>query len=257
MNIIQTPSPNFNSRENHAIDMLVLHYTGMRSGAAALDRLCQAEAKVSAHYLVEEDGRIFQLVAEEHRAWHAGVSYWRGHTNINQRSIGIEIVNPGHDYGYRDFPKAQMEAVTELCQAIVKRHPIPARNVVAHSDIAPVRKQDPGELFDWKGLASQYIGLWPSIAAIPSHYDAPEHKLHYYGYDINDIPSTITAFQRHFRPQLLSAIWDGECEAILQALLKVADENSDLPYTFIQETSLALKDEVITPFIFTEPKPEK
>ncbi len=163
MKIIPCPSPNFNDREGHTIDMLVLHYTGMRSADDARDKLCNAmsDKKVSAHYLVDEDGTIYAMVDESMRAWHAGVSYWRGHTNINQRSIGIEIVNPGHEFGYRPFPKPQMEAVAELCKDILSRRAIPARNVVGHSDVAPERKQDPGELFDWKFLAEHGVGLWP------------------------------------------------------------------------------------------------
>lgn len=156
------PSPNFDSREGQNIDMLVLHYTDMATAKEALEKLCDPAAKVSAHYLVEEDGTVHALVPEEMRAWHAGVSSWRGHTNINQRSIGIEIANPGHRLGYRPFPKPQMEAVAKLCRNILSRHDIPARNVVAHSDVAPTRKKDPGELFDWKGLAEQGVGLWPN-----------------------------------------------------------------------------------------------
>ncbi len=161
MNIIDCPSPNFDSREGHVVDMLVLHYTGMKTGDEAKSRLCDPAAKVSAHYMVEEDGTVFRLIDEQCRAWHAGLSSWRGHTNINQRSIGIEIVNPGHEFGYRPFPKAQMEAVAALCRDILSRHPIPKRNVVAHSDIAPLRKEDPGELFDWEFLAKRDVGLWP------------------------------------------------------------------------------------------------
>jgi len=123
--------------------MLVLHYTGMQSAEAALARLCDRAAKVSSHYVVDEDGSVYALVAEPNRAWHAGVSFWRGVTGLNDRSIGIEIVNPGHEFGYRPFPPAQMQAVRALCQGILRRWPgIEARNVVAHSDIAPNRKQD-------------------------------------------------------------------------------------------------------------------
>lgn len=210
------PSPNCNSRDGHDIDMLVLHYTGMRNGAAAIDRLCDETAHVSAHYVVEEDGSIYQLVAEEDRAWHAGVSFWRGHTNINQRSIGIEIVNPGHEYGYRAFPHVQMDAVAALCKDILSRHEILARNVVGHSDVAPTRKQDPGELFDWQWLAGQGIGLFPTLT---SGATAPAEKLAEYGYDVSDMPATITAFQRHFRPKSLSRQWDSECEMLLAGLL--------------------------------------
>src|SRR5262245_22906182 len=142
--------------------MLVLHYTGMKTGAEAIARLCDPAAKVSSHYVVEEDGRVFKLAAESERAWHAGVSSWRGASNINARWIGIEIVKPGHEFGYRDFPMAQMAAVGELARAIIARHKIPARNVVGHSDVAPARKEAPGERFDWGFLAAHGVGLWPS-----------------------------------------------------------------------------------------------
>ena len=156
------PSPNYDSRGGASVDMLVLHYTGMPTAEDAIVRLCDTNARVSAHYVVDEDGLVFQLVEEQYRAWHAGVSGWRGNTNINARSIGIEIVNPGHEFGYRPFPAVQMQAVTALCKAVLGRHSIPARNVVGHSDIAPERKEDPGELFDWVRLAREGIGLWPN-----------------------------------------------------------------------------------------------
>ena len=158
----QLHSPNFSSRDNAPVSLLVLHYTGMQTGSAAISRLCEEAAKVSAHYVVEENGGICQLVEEKNTAWHAGVSFWRGHQNVNNISIGIEIVNPGHEWGYRPFPKIQTEAVAELCADIIRRHAIAARNVVAHSDIAPERKEDPGELFDWAFLASIGVGLWPN-----------------------------------------------------------------------------------------------
>ncbi len=217
MKIIQHPSPNCNPRDGHEIDMLVLHYTGMKSGANALDRMCDATAEVSAHYMIEEDGRIFQLVDEEMRAWHAGKSYWRGHTNINQRSIGIEIVNPGHEFGYRPFPEVQMQSVIWLCKDIVARRKIPARNVVGHSDVAPTRKEDPGELFDWKRLAEEGIGLFPA-----GQVSAEAVKLAEYGYDTADLPKAINAFQRHFRPKNLTGQWDEECAEILAALQQLA-----------------------------------
>lgn len=215
MNITQQPSPNFDSRDGQCVDMLVLHYTGMKSGESAIDRLCDESAKVSAHYMIDISGKIYQLVAEENRAWHAGVSYWRGNTNINQRSIGIEIVNQGHELNYTTFPKAQMESVAKLCTEILSRHNIPARDVVAHSDIAPTRKKDPGELFDWKFLAEQGIGLFPSPI---TNHQSPS-TLHQYGYDTTDLPKAIIAFQRHFRPNNLSGIWDDECAKLLAALL--------------------------------------
>lgn len=219
MKIIQKPSPNFDSRDGQSVDMLVLHYTGMKSADEALERMCDAEAKVSAHYMVDEGGTIFHLIDENNRAWHAGVSFWRVDSNINQRSIGIEIVNCGHEFGYTKFPQIQMEAVANLCSAILKRHKISARNVVAHSDIAPTRKQDPGELFDWQFLAKNKIGLFPSPPL--SQTPHPASHLKNYGYDITDLPQAITAFQRHFRPQNISGIWDDECGNILAALLAI------------------------------------
>lgn len=232
-------SPNFNDRPpDTAIDTLILHYTGMRTGEEALARLCNPAAKVSAHYVVEEDGRVFALVAEERRAWHAGISHWRGRDNLNDVSIGIEIVNPGHEFGYRPFPASQMQAVATLCHEILARHPIPAHNVIAHSDVAPDRKEDPGELFDWAGLAAQGIGLWAEEAGNPaapklSLGDTGEAVAHLqrelaaYGYGLAlsgrfDVATeqVVIAFQRHFRPRLFNGIWDGECAARLAALLK-------------------------------------
>jgi len=151
---IDRPSPNTDARRDGTpIDMLVLHYTGMLTGAAALSRLSDPAAKVSAHYLIDEDGTVYRLVAEEKRAWHAGVANWRGVSDINGRSVGIELVNPGHEFIYRDFPQPQMTALIGLARDILTRHSIPARNVVGHSDIAPDRKLDPGERFDWRSLA--------------------------------------------------------------------------------------------------------
>ncbi|MCB1650820.1 MAG: N-acetylmuramoyl-L-alanine amidase [Alphaproteobacteria bacterium] len=149
-------SPNFEGRaEGQAPSMILIHYTGMQTGREALERLCDPAAKVSAHYVIEEDGRIFALVSEDKRAWHAGVSCWEGQTDINSLSIGIELVNPGHEWGYRPFPPAQMQSLAALCKDIMARHEI--KTVLGHSDVAPDRKQDPGELFDWAWLAAQGI----------------------------------------------------------------------------------------------------
>ena len=148
------PSPNHDDRGGAAIDMLVLHYTGMKTAEAALERLCDPAAKVSAHYTIDEDGTVYAHVPEARRAWHAGVSFWAGATDINSRSIGIELVNPGHEFGYRDFPDAQIAALITLCHGILLRHPIPSARVLGHSDVAPARKEDPGELFPWERLAA-------------------------------------------------------------------------------------------------------
>ena len=207
MNLIAAPSPNADARPPGAVvDHLVLHYTGMQSAAAALARLCDPAAKVSAHYLVDEDGAVYALVEEAARAWHAGVSYWRGVRQLNDRSVGIEIVNPGHEFGYRPFPAPQLAALAALCRGILSRHDIPARNVVAHSDIAPDRKQDPGELFDWRWLAEQGAGLWTDETAPPADLPADLAAI---GYDMSLPPGlVITAFQRRFRA---SAV-DGEAD---------------------------------------------
>ncbi|HNS88394.1 MAG TPA: N-acetylmuramoyl-L-alanine amidase, partial [Parvularculaceae bacterium] len=156
--IVEKPSPNFDER-GRAIDMIILHYTGMRTGKEALDRLCDPEAKVSAHYLVEEDGTIFALVPEEKRAWHAGVGAWKGEADLNARSIGVEIVNPGHEFGYRKFPKRQIDMVVALVKEIAGRHEIDPRLVLGHSDVAPQRKEDPGELFPWGKLAAEGLAV--------------------------------------------------------------------------------------------------
>lgn len=216
-------SPNFNGREGAAVDMLVLHYTGMRSGKDALARLCDPAAEVSAHYFLDVDGVLVQLVDEADRAWHAGIASWRGQSNINSRSIGIELVNPGHDYGYQDFPEVQMGVLIELCGKILARHPIPARNVVGHSDVAPARKQDPGERFDWARLASEGIGLWPQSGdTSPIDEAATADSLAEIGYDVEDMDAAIAAFQRHFRPTRVDGVADVEtrqCIAALHTLL--------------------------------------
>ncbi len=227
----QRPSPNHNERPAATpIDTLVLHYTGMQSAAAALDRLCDEEARVSSHYLIEEDGTVWQLVPDERRAWHAGPSFWHGHTDINARSIGIEIVNPGHEWGYRPFPPIQMDAVIALCGDLLTRHPIEARNVVAHSDIAPDRKQDPGELFDFSLLARHGIGLFPIDISEPGPEDliSVRAALATIGYDVNAngewdhrLGLALAAFQRHWRPDSITARPDAGTRARLITLCKI------------------------------------
>jgi N-acetylmuramoyl-L-alanine amidase len=221
MQIAERPSPNFDARPNGGrVDMLILHYTGMRTAQEALDRLCDPAAKVSAHYLIDEGGTVTRLVVEEKRAWHAGISSWRGRTDINGASIGIELVNPGHEFGYRRFPESQMAALEELARRILGRHPIPARHVIGHSDIAPLRKQDPGEFFDWPRLARTGIGFWPDFtgqtaAKLPGLREI-QANLAVIGYfcpqsGAQDAATTaaLLAFQRHFRP--------GRCDGVLDA----------------------------------------
>jgi N-acetylmuramoyl-L-alanine amidase len=172
MQIIDCPSPNFDARRLPTVHYVVIHYTGMRTPEEALQRLCDPAAKVSAHYLIDEAGRTYRLVAEEERAWHAGASFWRGERDLNGVSIGIELTNPGHDWGYAPYPSGQIGALTELLGSIRERHGIPPQNHLGHSDIAPGRKIDPGELFPWEALARDGFGLWPEeTMPVPGHPD--------------------------------------------------------------------------------------
>lgn len=222
-------SPNFDDRRGAPIDMLVLHYTGMPTAGAALARLVDPMAKVSAHYLIDERGRITALVEERLRAWHAGQSFWRGTTDVNARSIGVELVNPGHEFGYRPFPEAQMAALIELAGEILARHPIPARNVVGHSDVAPRRKMDPGELFDWRRLSAAGIGIWPEEEEKEAAGGDPDAGarpavsvglLAEIGYETVDPSATVRAFQRHFRPASI----DGHLDAVTARLIRAVAE---------------------------------
>ena len=230
------PSPNHDARTSR-IDILLLHYTGMTTEEEALARLTDPEAKVSSHYFIYEDGRIVQMVAEARRAWHAGESSWRGATDINSRSIGIEIANPGHEYGYRDFPDAQIEAAIALCRDIVKRHAIPRERVLAHSDVAPARKNDPGERFPWARFAAAGVGLWIEPAPIVSgrtlsaddrgtEVEGLQKQLIRFGYGLNvtrlyddATRNVVTAFQRHFRPERVDGLADPSSLDTLKRLL--------------------------------------
>lgn len=233
------PAINLNERiDVIAPDILVLHYTGMPSGEQALNWLCVEESQVSCHYLIHDDGRIVQMVPENKRAWHAGKSSWHGSEDINSRSIGIEIVNPGHDNGYPDFPDIQMGAVIELCQDILQRKEIRPRNVVAHSDIAPRRKQDPGEKFSWELLYKNNIGHWVEPSQISDGrffqlgdsgqpVEALQSLLSVYGYGIeingqyDDLTKAcIVAFQRHFRQSKVDGIADASTIDTLYRLNK-------------------------------------
>jgi N-acetylmuramoyl-L-alanine amidase len=238
METIAAPSPNFDARSAPP-SMILLHYTGMPTGEGALARLRDPAAKVSSHYLVEEDGRVFSLVAEERRAWHAGISFWKGARDINALSIGIEIVNPGHEFGYRAFPDAQTAAVIALLTDIRGRWEIDDDRIVGHSDVAPDRKQDPGELFPWKRLAEAGHGFWVEPAAAPgaplglgdegTGVFALQAGLTRLGYDsapsgkYDEATETIvSAFQRHWRPQRFDGVADGETRARLVHLLRMS-----------------------------------
>ena len=231
------PSPNFGERvAGKPVDMILLHYTGMPSAAAALNWLSDPRSAVSAHYFVFEDGRILRLVDESHRAWHAGKSFWAGETDINSCSIGIEIANPGHEYGYRPFPEAQIAAVIALCRDILARHAIPPERVLAHSDVAPLRKDDPGELFPWSVLHEAGVGHWvPPEPPVEGAFfrlgergegvKALRKALRAYGYDLAEgaefdagMEAVVRAFQRHFRPVLVDGVADASTVATLRRL---------------------------------------
>ncbi|MEP0233812.1 N-acetylmuramoyl-L-alanine amidase [Roseibium sp.] len=232
------PSPNHGERARDAqIDMLILHYTGMQDADRALRRLCDPRSEVSAHYFVYEDGNILQCVPEARRAWHAGKGNWQGQSDINSRSIGVEVVNPGHEWGYRDFPDVQIEAVANLCVDICRRHDIEPRMVLAHSDVAPARKEDPGEKFPWAHLARRQVGHYVEPAPITSGLfmqlgengqpvEAIQSMLALYGYDVaitgsfdEATQAAVTAFQRHFRPAKVDGVVDQSTVETLHKLL--------------------------------------
>lgn len=218
----QRPSPNFNGRKT-PVSMVVLHYTEMDSAAAAITRLCDPQAQVSAHYLISEAGEVTLLVPEEKRAWHAGVSCWRGVRDVNSASIGIELDHPGHALGYRAFAEEQIAALVPLLARIVKTHDVPRANVVAHSDVAPGRKTDPGELFPWHRLADHGLCLpRPERLDLGDPFDndgAFYLALERFGYDITEGRKTVEAFQRRWRPGCIDGEIDGELRAILFQLL--------------------------------------
>jgi N-acetylmuramoyl-L-alanine amidase len=248
---IKRPSPNFDAR-TRPIDLVVLHYTGMQDAETALGRLTDPAplagkypgpwqsfdvvedaplSKVSAHYVVDEAGQVYSLVPEEHRAWHAGASSWEGEGDVNARSIGVEIVNGGHDFGLPDFPDAQIDAVIALLRDIFGRWPelSPAR-VVAHSDIAPERKMDPGEKFPWKRLADAGVSIWPkpitlSVEPGEDRVGRVQQQLVAIGYslDMTGMMDTATraalhAFQRRFRPARVDGMIDDETQMLLASL---------------------------------------
>lgn len=227
--IIDRPSPNHDERKL-PISILVLHYTGMPDAASAIERLTDPGAKVSSHYLIAEDGQILRFVEESSRAWHAGKSHWRGIDDVNSASIGIELVNPGHEFGYRPFPEPQMDALMPLMAEITGRYGITRGNIVGHSDIAPTRKEDPGELFDWERLAKVRLAL-----PRPQKYLTDPQwtdggfllALERFGYDVVDGAAAVRAFQRRFRPAHIDGVIDGQSRAILFSLLTGGDKGAE------------------------------
>ncbi len=231
MRILDHPSPNHGPRPPGAeIALVLLHYTGMRDAASALARLCDPESGVSCHYLVEEDGTVRRLVAEERRAWHAGRGAWRSYRDVNDVSIGIELVNPGHEWGYRPFPTAQIASLCELLEGLLRRHRLGRAAVIGHSDVAPTRKSDPGELFPWSALAARGLALWPEGAS-PRPVDPLRARtlLRRIGYvpafDGASLATLLRAFQRRFRPRRV----DGTADAETMGLLEVVAALSTAP----------------------------
>ncbi len=234
------PSPNQGDRKDGAKpDMIVLHYTGMRNANAALDQLCSEKSEVSAHYLVFEDGRITQCVPEERRAWHAGESSWAGAKDVNSCSIGIEIANPGHAFDYPEFPRRQIAAVTALCRGIILRRGIRPERILGHSDVAPARKQDPGEKFPWQVLATAGVGIWvkpapitkgPPLLVIGDRNERVtelQKQLAEFGYGLEitghfdtATHDVVGAFQRHFRPEKVDGVYDTSTKETLGALIQ-------------------------------------
>ena len=232
------PSPNFGERNGgRAPDMILLHYTGMPDVEGAVRQLCTAGSEVSAHYIVLEDGRFVQCVPEVNLAWHAGVSSWAGEQDINSCSIGIEIVNRGHDWGYPDFPLRQVAAVIALCRGIMLRRNVPPHRVLGHSDVAPARKRDPGEKFPWHSLANSGVGHWvqPSpiergdslkLGIVGDDVRNLQQALARYGYGVpitgkydGQTMDVVSAFQRHFRPARVDGMADHSTLVTLHALL--------------------------------------
>lgn len=233
LKIISTPSPNFNDRaEGIPLSYIVLHYTGMKSAGDALRRMQDKASEVSAHYMIDEDGTISQLVAEDKRAWHAGKSFWAGMTDLNSASIGIELVNPGHQEGYRSFPAAQITALTALLRDILGRYPSikPHTGLLAHSDVAIGRKEDPGELFPWDQLAKAGFGLWPQPRDddyMPANDQEVQAMLREIGYDCPShgeydraMRNAILAFQRHYEPNNMTGTPERETIARLRVVVK-------------------------------------
>jgi N-acetylmuramoyl-L-alanine amidase len=217
MKILNVPSPHFNERL-FPIDSIILHYTNLPSVKETLTWLLNPLSQVSAHYLVDEEGQIYQMVAEEKRAWHAGESYWQGCTDMNSCSLGIELANPGQSHGYQPFPEAQIEALIRLCQRLKTQWDIAPSRILGHSDIAPRRKQDPGHLFPWHHLAQEELGLWPYKTGAVIEGNLMK-KLAHIGYEIVSPLHTILAFQQHFQPHKVDGIPDQETDALVQGML--------------------------------------
>ena len=238
MKISNVYSPNFDKKKRSykSIKFLVIHYTGMQSERESIKRLCNPKSKVSSHYLISQNGKVYQLVMDNRIAWHAGKSCWGKYKNLNKNSIGIEMVNKGHKFGYTNFKKKQLSNLIKICQNLIKKYKIKSQNIVGHSDIAPLRKLDPGEKFPWEKLGKNKIGIWHSlrerdlikfrkIKIINKFKVEFINKLKKIGYCFNtrkkgSLVKIIKAFQRHYRKDLINGVIDKECLIIAKNISK-------------------------------------
>ena len=239
MKISNFYSPNFSrkKRPNNSIKIIIIHYTGMQSERESMIRLCNQRSKVSSHFVINQNGKIYRLVQDNQIAWHAGKSCWAQYKNLNKNSIGIELVNKGHQFGYTNFKKKQLSSLTKICKSLIKKYKIKKKNVIGHSDVSPLRKIDPGEKFPWRQLANNKIGIWhsckPSLLIKYRNIKILEKKdkikfiknLNKIGYCFSDkknffFVKTVKAFQRHYRKELINGLLDKECLIIAENLSK-------------------------------------
>ena len=239
MKIVSFYSPNFNrkKRSKNVIKIIVIHYTGMQSERESIIRLCNPKSKVSSHFLINQNGKVFRLVQDNRIAWHAGKSCWERYKNLNKNSIGIELVNKGHRFGYINYKKKQISSLIKICKSLIKKYKIKKKNVVGHSDIAPLRKIDPGEKFPWENFARKKIGIWYSCKPnllkklrkinIVKKKDKIEFikNLKKIGYCFSNnknffFSKVVKAFQRHYRKEIINGLVDKECLIIARNLSK-------------------------------------
>ena len=236
INVIYSPNFDQKKRSSKSIKLLVIHYTGMQSERESIMRLCNPKYKVSSHFVINQNGKIYRLVPDHQTAWHAGKSCWGKYKNLNKNSIGIELVNKGHEFDYTNFKKKQLSSLIKICKILIKKYKIKKRNIVGHSDISPLRKIDPGEKFPWKELADKKIGIWHNCKAkdlikfrqvrISNKFKSEFiNNLKKIGYCFNNkkkasFSKTVEAFQRHYRKELINGIIDKECLVIAINILK-------------------------------------
>ena len=241
LSVKSRPSPNFDSREGNLIQFIIIHYTDMLSAEDALTRLCDPEAKVSAHYLIDKVGQVTQLVKDEDRAWHAGLSSWQGINGLNAHSIGIELDYPGHTFGLTTFPIEQIQSLLILLKQLINKHAINPQQIWGHSDIAPSRKTDPGEFFPWKDLATNGMGVWPAEpvrAEVNLDLNTLQGFLSEIGYDCpvtgqldEHTRSVVRAFQRHYTPTEITGENSPNLSGWVRSVKDIVQWQKSLPRT--------------------------